>query len=415
MDLKAGYNETEVGVIPEDWEVRPLSDITDPQRPISYGIVQTGPNILNGIPCLRVLDINDGHINKTNLITTTKQISDAYRRTVVKKKDLVMPLRGKVGDVGIIDDELEGANLTRGVALIAVRPSWSPQFCRQLISWSTNRKRLEQIMNGSALKEISIATLRSFQLGLPSSLSEQRVIAEALSDVDALLGGFDRLIAKKRDLKQATMQQLLTGQIRLPGFHDVWQVKCVGEFTDVTAGGTPSTLIPSYWGGSIRWMSSGELNLKRVEDVLGRITEEGLSNSSTKMIPTKCVLVGLAGQGRTRGTVAMNFVELCINQSVAAILPSSAVVPEYLYYNLDNRYDELRDLSSGEGGRGGLNLTLIKSLPVSLPSILEQTAIAEVLTDMHAEISALEQRREKTRGLKQAMMQELLTGKTRLI
>src|ERR1041384_3609615 len=150
MDLKAGYNETEVGVIPEDWEVRPLSDITDPQRPISYGIVQTGPNILNGIPCLRVLDINDGHINKTNLITTTKQISDAYRRTVVKKKDLVMPLRGKVGDVGIIDDELEGANLTRGVALIAVRPSWSPQFCRQLISWSTNRKRLEQIMNGSA-------------------------------------------------------------------------------------------------------------------------------------------------------------------------------------------------------------------------------------------------------------------------
>src|SRR5262249_36825675 len=169
-------------------------------------------------------------------------------------------------------------------------------------------------------------------------IDEQHAIAEALSDVDGLLGGLDRLIAKKRDLKQAAMQQLLTGQTRLPGFHGEWKVKKIGEFTDCTAGGTPSTGVPAYWGGTIRWMSSGELNLKRVEEVEGRITEAGLHNSSTKLIPKRCVLIGLAGQGKTRGTVAINFVELCTNQSIAAVFPNPAFVPEYLYFNLDSRY-----------------------------------------------------------------------------
>jgi len=111
----------------------------------------------------------------------------------------------------------------------------------------------------------------------------------------------------------------------------------------------------------------------------------------------------------------MNMVELSTNQSVAAIFPSSAFVPEYLYYNLDSRYDELRALSAGDGGRGGLNLSIIKSMPVPLPEIKEQTAIATVLSDMGAEIAALEQRRDKTRALKQGMVQELLTGRTRLV
>lgn len=112
-----------------------------------------------------------------------------------------------------------------------------------------------------------------------------------------------------------------------------WEVKKIGDITHSTAGGTPSTLVASYWGGNIRWMSSGELHLKRVHEVEGRITENGLKNSSTKIIPPKCVLIGLAGQGKTRGTVAMNMVELCTNQSIAAIFPSASFIPEYLFFN----------------------------------------------------------------------------------
>lgn len=175
------------------------------------------------------------------------------------------------------------------------------------------------------------------------------------------------------------------------------------------------TRISGYWGVSIRWMSSGELNMRRVYDVEGRITAEGLRNYSTKMIPAKGVLIGLAGQGKTRGTVAMNLVELCTNQSIAAIFPNTTFVLEYLYFNRDSRYDQLRELSSGDGGRGGLNLTLIGSLALPFPAVAEQVAIAAVLSDMDAELSALEACRDKTSAVKQGMTQELLTGRRRFV
>ena len=193
-----------------------------------------------------------------------------------------------------------------------------------------------------------------------------------------------------------------------------WSVKTIGQITTCTAGGTPSTKISTYWGGSIPWMSSGELNLKYVDDVLERITKEGLTNSSTKLIPENCVLVGLAGQGKTRGTVAINLIPLCTNQSIAAILPSESFISTYLYFNLDSRYHELRNLSSGGGGRGGLNLRIIKSMQVPLPPLDEQLRIAQTLTDLDNLLFALDKNIVKKRDVKHAAMQQLLTGKARL-
>jgi type I restriction enzyme S subunit len=161
-------------------------------------------------------------------------------------------------------------------------------------------------------------------------------------------------------------------------------------------------------------MNSGELNIKRVHEVEGRITKEGLKNSSTKIIPPKSVLIGLAGQGKTRGTVAMNMVELCTNQSIAAIMPNSSFNVDYLYYNLDNRYLELRSMSTGDGGRGGLNLHIIRSILIPFPPLPEQHAIAAALSDADGLIGALDALIAKKRDVKQAAMQQLLTGRTRL-
>lgn len=193
-----------------------------------------------------------------------------------------------------------------------------------------------------------------------------------------------------------------------------WEVKKIGEITTCTSGGTPNTEIASYWGGDVPWMSSGELHLKFVRDVKGRITEEGLSKSSAKIIPKKCILIGLAGQGKTRGTVAINLIQICTNQSIGAILPNSNFVPEYLYHNFDSRYDELRKLSTGASGRGGLNLSIIKSIKIPLPPLPEQHAIATALSDADALITSLDTLIEKKRAIKQAAMQQLLAGKTRL-
>ena len=190
--------------------------------------------------------------------------------------------------------------------------------------------------------------------------------------------------------------------------HPDWELRSIGSLTDVFAGGTPSTQVDSYWGGEIRWMNSGELNLRKVFEVENRITEEGLKNSSARLIPRNCVLIGLAGQGKTRGTVAINRVELTTNQSVAAIYPSKEFVPEYLYYNLDLRYNEIRDLSDGGGGRGGLNLKLIKSIEVPLPRLEEQKAIAKALSDIDELIEQTSKELIKQTNLFTSVSEELL-------
>jgi type I restriction enzyme S subunit len=201
-----------------------------------------------------------------------------------------------------------------------------------------------------------------------------------------------------------------TRTLRFPEFDGEWDKKKLGKLADVSAGGTPSTLKEQYWNGTIRWMNSGELNLKRVYEVENRITEQGLKHSSTKLIPKYCVLIGLAGQGKTRGTVAMNMVDLCTNQSIASIYPNDNLYcSDYLYHNLDNRYDELRRLSTGEGGRGGLNLQIIKSLVITFPTIPEQQKIASFFTTIDKKISQFKRKKILLEQYKNAVMQKILS------
>lgn len=269
-------------------------------------------------------------------------------------------------------------------------------------------------VESTGVPQLTAPQVSKYLLAVPP-IEEQEAIANAISRSNELITGLEALVAKKRAIKQGAMEELLSGRRRLPKFTLAWQTRSIGEFADCAAGGTPSTLVAEYWNGNVSWMSSGDLHLKRVSSVPGRITNAGLVNSAAKLLPEKCVLVGLAGQGKTRGTVAMNLIPLCTNQSIAAIYPSLSIVPEYLYYNLDARYDELRELSAGDGGRGGLNLRLIKSIAVRLPPLDEQAAIAGVLSDMDAELAVLESRLNKARETKQGMMQDLLTGRVRLV
>ena len=390
MEVRKGYKQTEVGMIPDDWDVASLSGVC--RMKSGEGITSADIDEFSKYPCYG----GNGLRGFTNHFTHDGQYA-------------------LIGRQGALCGNVVGAEGKFFASEHAVVVTPFEQTDIHWLTYVLGDMRLNQYSESSAQPGLSVLKLLKLNIAFPSNKTEQRAIAAALSDVDSLLTALDALIAKKRLIKQGTMQGLLTGRKRLHGFTTKWEVKKIGEITRTTAGGTPSTLIDSYWGGEIKWMSSGELHLKRVYDVEGRITEEGLKNSSTSIIPPKCVLIGLAGQGKTRGTVAINMVELCTNQSIAAILPSSAFIPEYLYFNFDSRYDELRSISTGDGGRGGLNLTLINKMDVPLPPLPEQIAIAEILSDMDAEIAALKARREKTSLIKQGMMQELLTGKIRLV
>ena len=277
----------------------------------------------------------------------------------------------------------------------------------KVIKWASSE--------GSTISRLYNGIICDTEILLPP-LEEQAAIAEALSDVDSLISSLQKLIEKKKAIKQGTMQELLTGKKRLPGFSGEWNQFRLGEMTEIYSGGTPSTTISEYWGGSIPWMSSGELNNKKIYDVEGRITQKGMQNSSAHLIPKYCVLIGLAGQGKTRGTAAYNYISLCTNQSIAAIYPNDKKFDSrFLYYIIDSMYESLRELSSGDGGRGGLTKGLISNLEIYMPEVPEQQAVAQVLSDMDSEIEQLEKKLAKYQQIKQGMMQELLTGRIRLV
>ena len=416
-----GYKQTTVGVIPNDWSVFSIGELFDYLHTASNSRADLGHTGT-------VLYVHYGDIH-----TRFHHFIDFFRDEVphLLANKSVTATRLRDGDLIVADASEDEAGVGKSVEVRNLGATEAVSGLHTLLLRAKNKKtrdgyrgyllekapvkmQLRRLATGLKVFGISKRALRDVCIPLPP-IREQRAIAEALSDVDSLLRSLEALIAKKQAIKQAAMQQLLTGKTRLPGFSGAWERKRIGDFTDCTAGGTPSTLVSEYWGGTIRWMSSGELNNKAVQDVEGRITHRGLQESSTKIVPPRCVLIGLAGQGKTRGTVAINMVDLCTNQSIAAIYPNKNFVPEYLYHNLDVRYEELRGMSTGDGGRGGLNLQIIRSIEVPFPKIEEQTAIAAILSDMDAEIAALERRRDKTRAVKQGMMQQLLTGRIRLV
>lgn len=279
-------------------------------------------------------------------------------------------------------------------------------------SFATHLRRLAA---GTKVLATNRAHIASAELSLPP-ISEQCAIAKALSDVDALLGGLDRLIAKKRDLKQAAMQQLLTGHTRLPGFQGAWETKLLPDLADIKSGGTPSTNDPSAWGGDIPWCTPTDITAlagrKYLADTSRRITEHGLKKSSAEIIPAGSIVMTSRA---TIGECAINTVPVTTNQGFKTFVPFECVDNEFLYYLLTTQKAGFISLCGGstflEIGKAQL-----RSYGVRVPADkAEQKAIANVLSEMDAEVAALEDRRDKTRALKQGMMQELLTGRTRLV
>ena len=152
-----------------------------------------------------------------------------------------------------------------------------------------------------------------------------------------------------------------------------YPVKCISDFADLFAGATPSTKVSAYWeNGTIPWMSSGEVHMGKVTSTEKKISQLGYDKCSTKMVPIHSVVIALAGQGKTRGTVAITEIDLCTNQSLCAMVTDGTVLSDYLYHNLKNRYDEIRNMCAIADGRDGLNLKIVGSIKVIVPSIDEQ-------------------------------------------
>jgi type I restriction enzyme S subunit len=403
--LKPGYKQTEVGVIPEDWEVKPLKRISPSQ---SVGLVinpSTYFDKAGTVPLLVGSNVSENAIDSTTANRITKASNEMLPASRLVAGDLVTIRVGEPGVTAIVPPELDGCNCA-SMMIVRQHPSFDSHWLCCMMNSRHGRKQVEHVQYGTAQKQFNISDAVDFHYPVPPLL-EQRAISEALSDVDGLLGGLDRLIAKKRDLQQAAMQQLLTGQARLPGFHGEWEVKQLGQLCEIAMGRTPPRLNPTYWGRGYKWLSIADLQAKVVSSSNEEITE--LAASTMTIIPKGTLLMSFK---LSIGRLCFAGCDLFTNEAICSFnkLQTNA---DFLYYALGRTDFSIYGKQAVKGYT--LNMESLKIVEVRIPLLPEQTAIAEVLSDMDAELAALEQRRDKTRALKQGMMQELLTGRTRLV
>lgn len=192
-----------------------------------------------------------------------------------------------------------------------------------------------------------------------------------------------------------------------------WRLSNVDEIARVTSGGTPSREMPNYWGGTIPWVTTAEVDFGEIHNVGQFITEEGLKNSSAKLFPVGTILMAMYGQGKTRGKVAKLGVEATTNQACAALMLKEGYEVDFYYQYLASRYEYIRDLANS-GGQDNLSAGIVKAIPVPVPPQEEQRKIAKILSTWDEAIVTTEQLLANSEQQKKALMQQLLTGKKRL-
>jgi Restriction endonuclease S subunits len=427
MEVRPGYLQTEAGVIPGEWDSARLDSLGDGKRPpIKAGPFGSTLTKDQYVPVGFKVYGQEQVIAGDPLFGDYFISSKKYRELAtcaVQPGDVLLSLVGTIGRLLEIPDGAPlGVINPRLLRFSLDKKRVSPKFFTYVFESGNIQSRLERQAQGGTMGVLNAAALRSFQIPLPG-LPEQLAIADALSDADALLDGLDRLIAKKRDLKQAAMQQLLTGQTRLPGFSGEWLVKRLGDYVTFLRNGVNSRadLLPE---GRVKYLHYGDVHackdvclspaaLPCLPDAkaasLDRLRDGDLIFAdASEDIAGVSKSVELGGVGSTEVVSGLHTIAARFDKGVLAngFKGFLQFCPPFTTH--------LRRLAAGTKVYA-TNRSHVASVEMHLPEIPEQTAIAAVLSDMDAELAALEARRDKTRDLKQAMMQELLTGKTRLV
>ena len=285
-------------------------------------------------------------------------------------------------------------------------------FYLKLLNTSITRQAMLQA-EGTGQKVLSLRKFKSIKTLVPS-LPEQSAIGSLFRTLDDLLASFKDNLANYQSLKATMLSKMFpkAGQtvpeIRLDGFDDEWEIVKLGDNCRIITGGTPRTGVKEFWNPKeIPWMSSGEINKKILNETEEMISYIGLENSSAKWVKQNSVLIALAGQGQTRGRVAINKIPLTTNQSIAAIETNDNIDFLFLYTDLSRRYDELRLISSGDGTRGGLNKTIISNLELNLPTLEEQQAIGSYFSNLDNLITAHQEKISQLETLKKKLLQDM--------
>ena len=411
-----GYKDTELGRLPHDWDVTQLSYLVDPERTIRYGIVQPGEYESNGRLLIRGQDYSKGWVDADEMFRVSSAVEERYVNARVKAGDLIITIVGAgTGHVEEIPSWLDAANLTQTTARIAVNPKKADsQFLKYMLLSSFGRNQVSNYVKGAAQPGLNCGDVERFTLPLPISIDEQKAIGASLRSIDDFIVSLNQLIAKKRDIQQAAMQQLLTGQRRLPGYSGEWDVKQLGDlvsrmangcvYTSDEKNGVPITRIETISDGTINW--------KRIGYAKPSPEIESYKMQYGDILYSHINSIDHIGKvARYSGCKPLyHGMNLILLRSI------SNVDSNFLFFLLSSEAIRrtARTLAKQAVGQASINTKELRALELTIPDVGEQTAIASTLSDMDAELAVLESRRDKARQLKQGMMQELLSGRIRL-
>jgi type I restriction enzyme S subunit len=417
METKPGYKQTEIGLIPVDWEVKPLKRVSPKQ---SVGLVINPSTYFNQngtVPMLVGSNVSENSIDSTSSNKITTASNEVLSASRLNAGDIVMVRVGEPGVAAVVPPDLDQSNCA-SMMIIRKHASFDSHWLCCIMNSRHGRLQVEHVQYGTAQKQFNINDAVDFLYPVPP-LPEQRAIATALSDVDALLDAIDRLIAKQRDLKQAAMQQLLTGETRLPGFTGKWETKRLGDLFEITSSKRVfqsewrSEGVPFYRARELAVL--GETGQVDNELFIAKSLYDSFRTAHGVPEVGDMLVTGVGTLGKVY--VVRNEEEFYFKDgNIIWFKIRGAVSAEFLRQLYLTKV-VMKQITDGSAGTtvGTYTISGAKKTQIPFPPLPEQTAIATVLSDMDLELAALEQRRDKTRALKQGMMQELLTGRTRLV
>lgn len=402
--IETRFKQTEIGLIPEDWEVTPLNTLGNVK--MCKRIMKHQTSEVGDIPFYKI-----GTFGKAPDAFIPRELFEQYKSkySYPNKGTVLISAAGTIGRTVVFDGKdsyFQDSNIVwidNDESMVLDKYLY---YYFNVIKWQTE--------NGGIVTRLYNDNLKSTFFAYPKDKKEQQRIAEALSNIDKLISSLSKTIEKKRLIKLGAMQQLLTGMKRLPGFEGEWGISPLNQIAKMNSGGTPLSSEPSYYNGKIHFLSISDItNSGRfIYNTQKRISHKGLEASSARMFPANTLLYAMYA---SIGKVAISKIDIAISQAVLGFILSSDMDLYFLYYLLDYMQEDI--VRNGQTGtQTNLSKKIVENINIYYPiNVKEQTAIAEVLTTMDNEIESLEEEREKYIRLKEGMMQKLLTGQIRLV
>lgn len=395
------------------WDTATIGDFLDFKNGLNKGkeFFGYGTPIVNYTDVYRKRGLTKNDVRgKVNLTRDEIHRFDARKNDVFFTRTSETP--EEVGMSSVLLDDIDDCVFSGFV--LRGRPKndmFTPEYCKYCFTTEAVRNAITMGCTYTTRALTNGKQLSAIEIVVPSK-PEQEAIAQSLTDIDELILSLEKLVAKKKAIKQGAMQELLTGKRRLPGFSEEWQNIVLGTVSSFYNGGTPSKTRKDWWSGNIPWISSSDLSESTITSVkISRfVSQEAVARSATRICPRNAVLiVSRVGVGK----VAVSPCELCTSQDFTTIV-SSRHNPYFLAYMLMPIMKKLAIQSQGTSIKG-VTTEDIQKIAIPTPSEEEQNAIVDILADTDSEIEALEQKLKKYRQVKQGMMQQLLTGKIRLM